>query len=121
MVFQFSKNMYPKAALIKAAYQYTPTHYVHLDANETDYLVELVPKEKVASIDIHEFKNELLAQTVRTLISKETGRVRELVMARAFASTIVEGPLSTEPNEEDFDLDTVLKDWFENHEELPVE
>lgn len=118
MPMRFSKDMYSKEALIKAAYQYTPTHYVHLDVDDTSFLVELIPKGAADKIDINEFKNELLVQTLRTLISKETGRIRELVMARAFASTIVEEPLHAEPSEEDFDLDVVLKDWFENYEEL---
>lgn len=118
MLLRFSKDMYAKEALIKAAYQYTPTHYVHLDADDTSFLVELIPKGAANKIDINEFKNELLVQMLRTLISKETGHIRELVMARAFASTIVEEPLRVEKSKEDFDLDFVLKDWFENHEKL---
>lgn len=117
MIFTFSKELYPKSALIKCAYRFTDRAFVHLDANETEYIVTLTLKEG-AALDEREFENEMLAQTARYEIYRQTKDIRRLTVARALASTVVEEVAPSEPEEEEtVDLDNVLKDWFETHEQ----
>ncbi len=108
--------MYSRDSLIKAAYHFTDNYYVYLDADMQYYYVELNPKEN-SLLDIVEddFINELLAQSVRETIYKKTANIRELILGRAFASTILEG---NEPNEEitpkgeKIDEKGIFEDWF---------
>lgn len=45
----------------------------------------------------------------------QTKDIRRLTLARAFASTVVEAETcESEDPSEDFDMDDVLRDWFEN-------
>ena len=82
---KFSKELNSKTALIKAAYNFTDSAYVHLDADEQYYYVELEPKSGSDKIDEHDFVNEMLAQSVRHEIFQQTKHIRELLYARAVA------------------------------------
>lgn len=42
---KYSKEIYDKDVLVKAAYSLSDTAYFHLDADEKHYLVEIVPKD----------------------------------------------------------------------------
>ena len=65
-----------------------------------------------------EFKNEILAQEVRRLVYKKTHPIRELLLARAMASSLVseEDPVKQVRAEEDSisdeELATIMKDWY---------
>lgn len=113
-MLKFSKELYSKTALVKAAYNYTDRVYVHLDADEDYYYVALKSKDDRTSVSEEEFLNEMLAQSVRHEVYRQTKNIRELMLARAMASSIV-----SEPTFEAFDDDTqfsedeILKDWFE--------
>lgn len=115
MVLQLSKEVYPKYALLKSAYNFTDKAYIHLDADEKYYIVELKAKADSADFDEGNFENEMLTQAARYAVAQRTKNIRELVTARAMASTLIgeTGAESTEC-EEDIDMDCVLKDWFEN-------
>ena len=43
-MLSFAKEMYPKIALLKAAYFFSDRAYIHLDANDKYYLVNLSVK-----------------------------------------------------------------------------
>ena len=119
MTLRFSQRLYSKTALLKAAYHFTDLVYVHLDVDDLDYLVELFSKNDLPlpSNMEKQFMNEILAQTVRQTVSEQTGHLRELIVARAFASTIIEPEVEYEtpsvatPPE----LDEILQDWFEEN------
>lgn len=116
MTFTFSKEMYPKCVLVKSAYHFTDKAYLHLDANETDYIVEITMKG-TDSFDYHEFENEMLAQAARYEIYRQTKDIRRLTVARALASTVLEEPpLPESESAEHVDINNVLRDWFETHE-----
>lgn len=115
MKIKFAKEIYPKSALMKSAYNFTDRAYIHIDSDEKYYIVEITLKDKSDSFDIRDFKNEMLAQSVRLEISIRTKNIRELIIARAMASTLVgEKVISETEHEENFDMDCILKDWFEN-------
>lgn len=115
----FTKELYPKAAIIKTAYHFTPDNYIHLDATSEYYIVELMSKKDASLDDIeNSFKNELLAQTARLAVLERTANLRELIVARAFASTIVADEIKIAHDYEISDerLNDVLRDWYATNE-----
>jgi len=120
MKFYFNKHIYDKDALIKAAYRFTDNAYIHLDVNEENYIVDVEAKDSADVVNEKAFQNEIIAQMVRHKVSNQTRTVRELMIARAFSSTVIDNSsyeqLQNECNEEDVALDDILIDWFENYE-----
>lgn len=115
MKISFSKSIYPKIALLKAAYAFTDRAYLHLDVNEKNYIVEITSKIENPEITQHEFENEILCQTLRHEIYEQTKNIRELLLARAVASTVIEQSDATElyTSEINNDDKEILTDWFE--------
>lgn len=118
MIFHFSKELYPKTALLKAAYSFTDKAYIHLDANENEFIVDISIKTEEKSFTLKEFENELLFQSLKYCVFQQTKDIRRLIVTRALASTLIEENTATptENKEEDFDIDSVLEDWFEKYE-----
>lgn len=114
---KYNKELYSKAALIKAAYNFTDSTYIHLDSDESYYYVTFEAKDGMPLMDEKDFVNEMLAQSVRHEVYKQTKNIRELMMARAMASSVI---MSDEQVEEKFDgdysEDEILKDWFTNND-----
>ena len=116
MEFRFSKQLYPKIALLKSAYSFTNRAYLHLDQDEEDYIVRIEYKGD-DRFDVQAFQNEMLTQTVRYEILRQTKDIRRLTLARALASTVIEdASVQEEDEKDDFDVDDVLRDWFANDE-----
>ena len=118
MRFRFSKVIYDKGALLKAAYAYTDRAYIHIDVDEDHYIVDVNMKDNVEDSDIklEAFQNEILAQMVRQDINSKTKRTRELILAREIASTMISEVPSYQPEEGTVDIDDILTDWFEKYE-----
>ena len=122
MRIQYDKEFYSKEALLKAAYHFTDRAYVYLGVEDGSFFVDFTAKggtqfdkEKLEN----EFKNELLAQVIHQMVSKETTVLRELLVARALSSTMVDEGISSDaaksPMTEDAqdELDAIAKDWFD--------
>lgn len=122
MRIQYDKEFYSKEALLKAAYHFTDRAYVYLGVEDGSFFVDFTAKggiqfdkEKLEN----EFKNELLAQVIHQTVSKETTVLRELLVARALSSTMVDEGISSDavesPMTEDAldALDAIAKDWFD--------
>ena len=115
MKYQFKKELYSKTALLKAAYNFTDKAFLHLDADDDYYYVKVEVKPGVSPVLEKDFTNEMLAQSVRHEIYLQTKNIRELMLARALATTVV-----TRQDMEQFTTDEVdeyieneiLKDWF---------
>ena len=122
MTLRFSKSIYPKDALLKAAYRFTDIAYLHLDCDENYYTVEIIMKDDNSPLSEQSFANELLAQTVRLSINHRSKNIREMIMARALSSTFIEDDQaknveSDEFSEDpDFVINDILQDWFEANE-----
>ena len=115
MRFQYNQELYSKTALIKAAYNYTDKAFVHLDADEVYYYVDLVMKSENDTVSESEFVNEMLAQSIRHEVYLQTKNIRELMLARAMATTVINDYDSEQDSETEFDKyseDEILKDWF---------
>lgn len=116
---KFKKELYSKIALLKAAYFYTDSTYVHLDADDQYYYVQLTPKEHKKEVSEDEFINEMLAQSVRHEIYLQTKNIRELLLARAMSTSLVtKKEVVTDDliSHENFSEDKILKDWFVENE-----
>ena len=116
MQLKFRKELYPKVVLLKAAYNFTDIAYLHLDADEDYYYVAITPKDGHAEITAGEFENEILAQSVRHEVYQNTKNIRELIMARAMATTVLAEKEITdeapEIPETQYSEEDILKDWF---------
>lgn len=112
---KFTKELYSKTALLKAAYFFTDRVYIHLDADEEYYYAELTAKPDEVPVSEEEFANEMLAQSVRHEIYLQTKNIRELLLARAMSTSLVtKKEVVTEDLTENkkFTEDEILKDWF---------
>ncbi len=119
IVLRFKLDLYPKEAVMKAAYHFVETCYMHVDKDDTDYIIAVTAKKDNALYDIpHELENEVLSQAVRYYVYKQTHVIRELLMARAMSSTMVEvkAPELSDELEHVEDVDSILTDWFEKNE-----
>lgn len=112
MEYKFNKELYSKPSLFKTCYKYLDDFYIHLDQDDTYYYVFIESKSEKSIIDIKEFQNEMMDQMNREIVFSQTKNIREILMARAFASTVV----YDESVVEDFENDDseMLKDWFDN-------
>jgi His-Xaa-Ser system protein HxsD len=115
---RFDKNLYPQEALMKAVYSFTNIAYIQVGQNDKEYIVMLSVKGNDNNIDeiVNQLKNELLAESIRYYISRKTKNLRELILARAFATTIVGNPSADEIQEETENtaINGILTNWFEN-------
>lgn len=116
---KFCKELYSKVALIKAAYNFTDNAYVHLDADDDYYYVTIEPKQSDGDVSEQEFTNEMLTQSVRHEVYQQTKNIRELLLARAMATSVIVDEDLVDENEcdEAFTDNEILKDWFVAHEE----
>lgn len=116
---QYSKELYTREVLLKTAYAFTNSMYIHLDVDDQNYLVTLTSKENVVESEMYaKFENELIAQETRRLIAKKTKNIREMIVARALSSTMIHQNIENiqENIEDDYDADDILKDWFDTDE-----
>ncbi len=117
-ILKFSKELYSKTSLIKAAYNFSDRAYVHLDADETHFYVSIETKDGEKKISENEFINEMLAQSVRHEIYQQTKNIRELLVARAMATSLIvdDGIEESDSTEQEFVESEILKDWFDGNE-----
>ena len=116
-LMRFNRQLYSKTALLKAAYNYTDTAYVHLDVDDKYYYVSIESKSTEKAVSEKEFKNEMLAQSVRHEIYLQTKNIRELLLARSLATSVVADQPGDQSEEADvtFSEDEILRDWFEEN------
>ena len=117
---KFRKELYPKIVVLKAAYNFTDRAYLHLDADDSYYYVDLTEKAG-ENITENEFENEMLAQSVRHEIYLQTKTIRELLLARAMATTVITDREMAEEQitgaeDNGFEESDILKDWFAEDE-----
>ena len=125
--FRFSRELYSKEAVMKAAYTFIDVFYLHLDCDEKDFLVESEPRDaEDVRLDERAFLNEVLIQETRRMVDERTKNLREMMYARAMASTIIEEqPEEMEEGQTGFqeeedtleNAEEILVDWFEENEE----
>ena len=116
MKYEFDKSLYSKDVLLAAAYSFTDKAYLHLDIVDGKYVVNIKMKPDFHEIDEESFCNEMIAQAVRKNISEKTKNIRELILARAFSSTVIDERNEAASEDAGYSEQDILKDWFENYE-----
>lgn len=118
------KSLFPPEVVLKAAYAFLETDYIHIDEDGAYWVVQMSPKPGTAPENrTAEFENELLSQAVRFQVFKQTKSIREILLARAMTSTMVdqEDPIGRIQSEQDDisneELEQILTDWFDKNEE----
>ena len=119
MVYSFSKELYSRTALLKAAYTFIDLAYVHLDADEQNWIVTIDLKDQTDSNAVSEsdFVNEMLVQSLRHEVYEQTKNIREMLYARSVASSLVINDKEIDDSDiEDVETENekeILHDWFE--------
>ena len=117
MQLKFSKEIYEKEAIIKAAYFFTDRYYIALDVDDTFYYVDMDAIDSDFELDIEkEFMNEVLVQTARITVSKQTKNIREMIIGRALASTIIDNKDSGFVDDKSINSEDILNNWFDVNE-----
>lgn len=83
------KKIYPKEVVMMAAYVFLDRCYVFIDQPDKDhFLVELRPKSKVEGDLAGEFENQLIMNSLRLKIVRDTKMVRDMIFARAIGQSM---------------------------------
>ena len=76
MQVKFTKDLYPKEAVLKAAQFFTDRYYMSLDVDERYYYVDIEPINGVWEENIEkQFANEALTQSARYKVMQETKEI----------------------------------------------
>lgn len=122
VLIHLDKGIYSKEVLLKVAYAFTDRAYLHLSQSNNEWLISFIPKEGYM-IDAREVENELIAQQLRAQLVAEHKDLRKIVLARAYASTLI----TYEPPKDDIEDDTeddtsddmrILEGWHEQHRDF---
>ncbi len=117
MLIKLSKEIYEKEAIIKASYFFTDRYYMELNVDDKFYYIDMKAKEGQIETNIEkEFMNEVLVQTTRLSISKQTKNIREMIIGRALASTIIDNKDTGFVDDESINSDDILNNWFDVNE-----
>lgn len=120
------EDIYPLITVEKAISNFTQDIYIKLEhKDKKTLLIKLVLQDDKKNLEkiIGELYNELLRENIRYNISKETKNLRELIVGRALYTTCIEMDEQDkeenykEDNEEDYNLDEIAVNWFENNED----
>lgn len=119
-----SKSVYLPQVILKAAYAFLKDAYIHIDETSDAWVLNFTLKSNSCDIEnlVDEFENELISQAVRWNVYQQTHTLRELLMARAMTSTMIDedDPLDriaeAQADIDQEELDDILTNWFDNHE-----
>lgn len=114
MVIRISKELYSRTVLLKTCYKFTEDYYIHLTSDERDFLIDITSKKRGDNDVKGIIGNELIEQANRELVFKETHSIREILFARAMASSVIYTNDATDEIDTDVNDDSAMKDWFEN-------
>ena len=119
-----SKELYPSTVVLKAAYSFLERCYIHIEDDGSDWVISAKLKDETESPEkvMFELENELIAQAVRERVITQTKSIREILMARAMSSTLIDTEDSVKRIEEesegisDEELKSILTSWFDKNE-----
>lgn len=117
MVKKYAKELYAKEVIMKAAYMFTDCAFIHLDVDTDNYLVSMKSKAKESEeILLNRFENELIVQQARYMVTRDTKNIREMIVARALSSTIVNLVKEPETPGNKYNANDILTDWYDTDE-----
>ena len=113
-MINYNKELYDKNILFKACYKFIDKCYVHLDLDENNFIVSITSKDDSDKCDYEKmFSNEIIEQKNRDIIFNETKNIREMLYARALASSVIYSD-EISKNDEKYEENDAMKDWFDN-------
>jgi His-Xaa-Ser system protein HxsD len=95
LLAEIDLGIYSVSALLRVAYRFTDRCYLHLQKSDREKIeVRFRSKSTVTDIEAiaGEFMNEILDQTLREIVAKESEPVRNLVLAHALSRTSLVHP-----------------------------
>lgn len=116
------KSLYRSECVLKAAYLFVDKAYILVDEDDKYWLVNLHVKNDEDNLDELEgkFMNELLEQVVRINVYSQTKNIREMLIARAISTSIIDDrdkdALVAYDTIDENEFKNVLTDWFDKHE-----
>lgn len=133
-VINLQTSLYPLVTIQKAIANYLENTYIKLEEKNNEVIIRIKEKENKNNLEkiVGEFYNELLRESLRYNISIETKNIRELIVGRALYTTCIEtdeneieeNKIKTNEEEsiqynldENYSLDEIAINWFENIEE----
>lgn len=124
------EDIYPLITVKKAISNFMQEVYIKIDHIDNNIIcIKLVLHNTEGDFEkiIGEFYNELLRESIRYNISKETKNLRELIVGRALYTTCIELDKNDkvesdnkEKIEENYNLDDIAVNWFLNNENEEV-
>ena len=119
---RYNASVYSRDIILKAAYAFIDKYYIHVDKQGNDYLVLISAKDGDGDANITElFENELISAAIRMQVFQQTHVIRELLLGRAMASTMImesddEGNAieMKEESSQNSELKSILEDWFDH-------
>ena len=94
--------------------EYGPAYSFGLDMDNDYFVVDVHYDASSGPIDEIQFEQKLIENSIRQDILAKTGQTRMLLMARAFASTIID--LSTEQGKSEYgsmeEDESIFEDYF---------
>lgn len=120
MTISYNADLYPREVIIKTTYTLTDKCYVHLDLVDNMYILSIISKYNDNDDVIkNRLDNEIIAQLARYTVSEKTSEIRQLILGRAFASSMIVNDKNIPDYAPDYisSADSILKDWFEAHDE----
>ena len=119
-----SKELYSSTVVLKAAYSFLERCYIHIEDDGSDWVISAKLKDETESPEkvMFELENELIAQAVRERVITQTKSIREILMARAMSSTLIDTEDSVKRIEEESEdisndeLKSILTSWFDKNE-----
>ena len=117
MQVKLVKELYPKEAILKASHFFTDRYYMSLDTDEKYYYIDMSPIENEIEKDIEkQFLNEALTQSARYKVMQDTKGIRELILGRALASTIIDDSDTGFVDDENINAEDILNNWFDKYD-----
>lgn len=111
---KFSSRIYQREAILMTAGEYGPAYSFGLDMDNDYFVVDVHYDASSGPIDEIQFEQKLIENSIRQDILAKTGQTRMLLMARAFASTIID--LSTEQGKSEYgsmkEDESIFEDYF---------
>lgn len=111
--FSFSANIYSNKAIILTANEYRTHFQFELEYKDEMFIVHYKSTDGF-TLSKSEFENRLIENSIRYDILEKTSDVRKLVLARAFASTIIDTKTLRQEDEKEtqWEENIILQDWF---------
>lgn len=88
ILIKINMSTFEKQAVLAASHKFTDNYYVQLnDFPENSIEVSFKQKDKTQQLSgmvLEEFMNELLDQQMRVIVERECGKMRDLIVEKAF-------------------------------------